>query len=167
LGQYQERWFNFTTDQVWRLEVEQRNTGGPGFLNLALVRKSSEPSWASLQGEWHHVKIKRKWTGEQHMLELGNVVNGTLMLEYGFLNLEGYPSILQTRNISLEASESTIEYESTRVGVHIKVRKQGAALSVSFAHSEVSSWQNIMDGTVARFLVSTDMRCASQSMSIL
>jgi hypothetical protein len=119
-------------DQTWRLEVEHINVGGPGYLDLALVRKSNKPSWASLQGEWHHVKIKRKWTGEQHMLDLGNVVNGTLVLEYGFLDLEGKSKIFQTRNISLLASEWDIA-EASRGGVHVNVSKQGAALSLLLA----------------------------------
>lgn len=106
--------------------MEQRNTGGPGHLDLALVRKADEPSWASLQGERHHIKLKREWTGEQHVLELGNIVNGTLMLEYGFLDIKGYPGIYQTRNISLEATTSTIAYESSRAGLHVSVEKQGA-----------------------------------------
>lgn len=78
-----------------------------------------------MQGEWQRIKLKRNWTGEQHALELGNIVNGTLMLEYSFLDIEGYPGIYQTRNISLEASTSTIEFESSRLGLHVSVDKQG------------------------------------------
>lgn len=110
--------------------MEQINTGGPGHLDVSVVRLSDEPSWASLQGEWHRVKLKREWTGEQHVLDLGNVINGTLMLEYGFLDIKGYPGIYQTRNISVEASESTIEYESRRIGLRVDVQKQGVFLYV-------------------------------------
>ena len=80
-----------------------------------------------MQGEWQRIKLKREWTGEQHVLELGNVVNGTLMLEYSFLDIEGYPGIYHTRNISLEASASTIEFESSRAGLHVNVDTQGAS----------------------------------------
>lgn len=106
--------------------MEHANYGGPGFLDIAVVRKSSEPSWASLEGESHRVNLKREWTGEQHVLELGNVVEGTLFLEYGFVDIEGYPAIYQTRNISVEASEYTIERESEQAGLHVEVDKHGA-----------------------------------------
>jgi hypothetical protein len=138
-------------DQTWRLEVEHINVGGPGYLDLALVRKSSKPSWASLQGEWHHVKVKRKWTGEQHKLDLGNVVNGTLVLEYGFLDLEGKSKIFQTRNISLLATESQIAEESRR-GVHVNVTKQGAALALLLAHPSIFTQHHAV-GDVATHLM--------------
>lgn len=106
--------------------MQQENTGGPGYLDLALVKEGGSASWSSLKGEWHRVKLRRVWSGEQHIVNFGNAVNGSFMLEYGFSDVEGYPRISQTHNITLNAQTDTVEWESWRVGVHVSVQKSGA-----------------------------------------
>jgi hypothetical protein len=118
--------FNFTTEQRYQLSLQQANTGGPGYLSLALVREGGAASWSSLQGEWQRVRLRRVWAGERHTLSFGSMLAGTFVLEFGFSDVEGYPRITHTHNISLSAAPSTVQWETWRAGVSVSVSQAGA-----------------------------------------
>lgn len=81
--------FNFTQGDPYRLVLDHGNVGGPGYFNLALVHRGALPSWSSEKGEEHTISLQSNFTGEQHRLDLGSVVNGTFRLDVGYTGVDG------------------------------------------------------------------------------
>jgi hypothetical protein len=64
--------------------------------------------------------------GGKLVVAAGRVAAGTFVLEFGFSDVEGYPRITHTHNISLSAAPSTVQWETWRAGVSVSVSQAGA-----------------------------------------
>jgi hypothetical protein len=132
---------NFEQGRKYLMKGAHGNYGGPGYLDIALVRIAPEASWASYRGERQLLRLQVAWSGEMHRVDLGPVRNGTLALEFAFLDIGGASRLAQTSNISLPATAESIARAAKDVGVHLR------ATANETAAGEVSWWLDFLRPT--------------------